>query len=42
MEKNDKAIIIGSDGVFEFITEEQLINCIAPYYDNMNLDGACN
>ncbi|CAD8202823.1 unnamed protein product [Paramecium octaurelia] len=40
--KNDKAIILGSDGLFEFLSDEQIINCISPYYDTSNIEGACN
>lgn len=42
MDRNDKVIILGSDGLFEFLNNEQIINCISPYYDTLNIEGACN
>ncbi|CAD8166542.1 unnamed protein product [Paramecium pentaurelia] len=42
LERSDKVIILGSDGLFEFLSDEQIINCISPYYDTSNIEGACN
>ncbi|CAD8174621.1 unnamed protein product [Paramecium pentaurelia] len=42
LERNDKVIIVGSDGLFEFLSDDQIINCISPYYDTSNIEGACN
>ncbi|CAD8112624.1 unnamed protein product [Paramecium sonneborni] len=42
LEKSDKVIILGSDGLFEFLNDEQIVNCITPYYDSSNIEGACN
>ncbi|CAD8083566.1 unnamed protein product [Paramecium primaurelia] len=42
LERSDKVIILGSDGLFEFLSNEQIINCISPYYDTSNIEGACN
>ncbi|CAK60912.1 unnamed protein product (macronuclear) [Paramecium tetraurelia] len=42
LERSDKVIVLGSDGLFEFLSDDQIINCISPYYDTSNIEGACN
>jgi len=38
----DKFIIIASDGVWEFIENIDVLKLIAPYYEQNNLEGACD
>lgn len=37
----DKFLLIGSDGVFEFLSNEDLVKIIVPYWKNGNVAGAC-
>ena len=38
---DDKIIIMGSDGVWEFISNEDAIQIVGPYYENRDINGAC-
>lgn len=38
---DDKVIIMGSDGVWEFISNEDAIQIVGPYYENRDINGAC-
>jgi Serine/threonine protein phosphatase len=42
LEEHDKFIIIASDGVWEFLTNQQVVNMIAPYYLKNQLEAACD
>ncbi|EAS06704.1 protein phosphatase 2c (macronuclear) [Tetrahymena thermophila SB210] len=42
IDKDDKFMIVASDGVWEFIENEEIISMISPYYDNNDLEGACD
>lgn len=35
-------MIVASDGVWEFIENEEIINMIGYFYDNNDLEGACD
>ena len=37
----DKFILIGSDGVFEFITNEELVKVTVPYFRILDCEGTC-
>lgn len=34
-------IIIGSDGVWEFFENEEVVNLLTPFYERNDLEGAC-
>ena len=34
-------IIIGSDGVWEFLENEELVQLLVPFYERNDLEGAC-
>jgi serine/threonine protein phosphatase PrpC len=38
---NDKFVIMASDGVWEFIANEAIVNLIAPFYELNDINGAC-
>lgn len=40
--ENDKFIIVASDGVWEFLTNEQVINFVVPFYIRNDPEGACD
>lgn len=37
-----RILLIGSDGLFEFVTNEELMQLITPFYDREDLEGACD
>ena len=39
--ESDKAIVICSDGVTEFMSDDEIGNIIQPYYSNNDTEGAC-
>ena len=41
MKPEDKFIVIASDGVWEFLSNEAVMNMIVPYWRSGNIDGAC-
>lgn len=42
LDTDDKFIVIASDGVWEFIENEECINMIAPFYEDDDMEGACD
>ena len=38
----DKFIIVASDGVWEFIESMEAVNVVASFYEQNNLEGACD
>jgi serine/threonine protein phosphatase PrpC len=32
---------VGSDGVWEFITNEEALDVLTPFYEKNDLEGAC-
>ena len=38
----DKIMIIASDGVWEFISNEDAVSMVVPFYQQNNPDGACD
>ena len=38
----DKFIAIGSDGVFEFISNEEIVKIVVPYFRMLDCEGACD
>ena len=38
--KEDKFIVLASDGVWEFITNEEVAAIVAPFFDKRNAEGA--
>lgn len=41
LNSSDKFIVIASDGVWEFITNEQCIEVVSPYWERKDPEGAC-
>lgn len=39
--KDDKFIVIASDGVWEFLSNEEVVKIITPYYLKNDAEGAC-
>lgn len=39
--KNDKILVLGSDGLWEFLENAEIVKLLAPYYLNDDLEGAC-
>ena len=39
-EKEDKFIVLGSDGIWEFISNEEVVNIVKDYYIENNIEGA--
>jgi serine/threonine protein phosphatase PrpC len=42
LEKNDKFMIIASDGVWEFLENIDIVRMISKFYEKRDLDGACD
>lgn len=42
MEKEDKFIVIASDGVLEFLSNKQVVDIIVPFYMRNDLEAACD
>lgn len=42
LDKRDKFILVASDGVWEFITNQQVLQLIVPYYKEGKLQEACD
>lgn len=40
LDKDDKFIVLASDGVWEFITNEEIANIVKPYFDTKNAEKA--
>lgn len=40
--KDDKFVIIASDGIWEFLPNDQVIEMVVPYWESNNPEGACN
>lgn len=38
--KDDKFIVLASDGVWEFISNEEVANIVLPFYEKRNAEGA--
>ena len=41
MKQEDKFIVIASDGVWEFLSNDAVMNLVIPYWKSGNVDGAC-
>ena len=41
IDKDTKFIIIGSDGIWEFLENQKVANIVLPYYQKNDPDGAC-
>jgi len=41
LKPEDKFIVLGSDGVFEFITNEEAVKIVVPYWKMDDVEGAC-
>lgn len=39
--EDDKFLVIASDGVWEFISNEEIVAMVAPFYQQNNPEGAC-
>ena len=42
LEKNDKFIIIGSDGLWEYISNQECVNFVKEFYLKNDIKGAIN
>jgi serine/threonine protein phosphatase PrpC len=38
----DKFIVIGSDGIFEFLPNEDVVRIVVPYWKEGDMQGACD
>ena len=38
--KDDKFIVLASDGVWEFITNEEIADLVMPFFEKRNAEGA--
>ena len=38
---SDKILVLASDGVWEFLSNKEVIELIAPYYERNSPSGAC-
>ena len=41
MDQNTKFIVVASDGIWEFLSNEQVMNMIIPFYLKNDPDSAC-
>eukprot|EP00742_Colponemidia_sp_Colp-10_P000580 GILJ01000634.1.p1 GENE.GILJ01000634.1~~GILJ01000634.1.p1 ORF type:complete len:431 (+),score=61.09 GILJ01000634.1:46-1338(+) len=41
-DSHDKFIVIASDGVWEFISNQEAVNIVSPFYDRDDPQGACD
>lgn len=37
----DKFLIVATDGVWEFLSNQKCVNLIAPYWESQDIEGAC-
>lgn len=42
LQPEDKFLVLGSDGVFEFLSNEDVVKVIVPYWKTGDVQGACN
>jgi len=42
LEEEDKFIVIASDGVWEFLSNQQIVDYVAPYFNKNHLESACD
>lgn len=42
MTSEDKFIVLGSDGIFEFLSNEEVVRIVVPYWRVGNNQGACD
>jgi serine/threonine protein phosphatase PrpC len=42
LNEEDKFIVIGSDGLWEFLSNEQVVDIVTPFYQKNQLEAACN
>jgi serine/threonine protein phosphatase PrpC len=42
LEKEDKFIIVASDGIWEFISNTEAVEIVVPYWSKNDLEGAAN
>ena len=38
----DKFVVIGSDGIFEFMPNEEVVRIVVPFYKSGDIQGACD
>lgn len=38
---NDKILVLATDGVWEFLSNEHVIKVIVPFWHNNDISGAC-
>ena len=42
LQPEDKFLVLGSDGVFEFLSNEDVVKVVVPYWKTGDVQGACN
>jgi serine/threonine protein phosphatase PrpC len=42
MTSEDKFIVIGSDGIFEFLSNEEVVKLVVPFWKLNDVQGACD
>lgn len=38
----DRFLVIGSDGIFEFMPNEEVVRIVVPFYKSGDIQGACD
>ena len=38
----DSILVVGSDGLFEFMNNKQILRVILPFYESGDLEGGCD
>ena len=42
MDEDDKFLILASDGVWEFLSNDEVLDLVVPFWHENDLKGACN
>ena len=42
MDEDDKFLILASDGVWEFLSNDEVLDLVVPFWHQNDLKGACN
>jgi serine/threonine protein phosphatase PrpC len=42
MTQNDRIIVIASDGVWEFLENDDIMSKLVPYYESNKIEEACD
>ena len=42
LEEEDKFIVLASDGIWEFLSNQEVIELVVPFYQKNSMEAACN